>query len=58
VHFHSNAGYANVPNCNVIQALHILFITVFSLLCFLKMVMKNVDVSDELNVEGEVMLII
>jgi heme/copper-type cytochrome/quinol oxidase subunit 3 len=58
VHFHSNTGYASVPNCYVTHALHILFITVFSLLCLLKMVMKNLDVSDELNIEGAVMLII
>jgi uncharacterized membrane protein len=58
VHFRSNNGYASVPNCNVTHALLILFITVFSLLCFLKMVLKNLDVSDELNVEGAVMLII
>ena len=57
MHFHSNTGYASVPNCNVTCVLLILFITVFSLLCFLKMVMKNLDVSDELN-EGAGMLII
>jgi hypothetical protein len=57
MHFHSNNGYASVPNRNVIRVLLILFITVFSLLCFLKMVMKNLGVSDELN-EGAGMLII
>jgi hypothetical protein len=57
VHFHNNTGYASVPNCNVTHLLVILFITVFSLLCFLKMVMKNLGVSDELN-EGAGMLII
>jgi len=56
LHFHSNTGYASVQNY-VTHALLILFITVFSLLCFLKMVMKNLDVSDELNVVGPAMLI-
>ena len=58
MHFHSNTGYVSVQNCYVTYALLILFITVFSLLFFLKMVMKNLDVGDELNVVGAAMLII